>query len=194
MRKWNESQQRELEKMMSGKPYDASDNTELLDILQETQEMCRDYNNIRPSHQKEKDDLIKRILGKTGKQLKVIQPFFCDYGFNIEVGERFFANTNMVILDEAKVIFGNNVFIGPNCAFYTPCHPIDAKNRNAGIQWSLPITVGDDVWFGGNVTVCPGVTIGNGSVIGAGSVVTTDIPANVIAAGNPCRVIKEINQ
>ena len=194
MRQWTESQQKELDKMMSGEPYDASENTELLDILQQTQEMCRDYNNLRPSDQDGKDSLIKRILGKTGEHLKVIQPFFCDYGFNIEVGERFFANTNMVILDEARVTFGNNVFIGPNCSFYTPCHPIDVKSRNAGKQWSLPIKVGDNVWLGGNVTVCPGVTIGRGSVIGAGSVVTTDIPDNVLAAGNPCRVIKEINQ
>ena len=194
MRQWTESQQKELDKMMSGEPYDASENTELLDILQQTQEMCQDYNNLRPSDQDGKDALIKRILGKTGEHLKVIQPFFCDYGFNIEVGERFFANTNMVILDEARVTFGNNVFIGPNCSFYTPCHPIDVKSRNAGKQWSLPIKVGDNVWLGGNVTVCPGVTIGSGSVIGAGSVVTTDIPDNVLAAGNPCRVIKEINQ
>lgn len=192
MRQFNEIQLRELEKMMSGKPYDASDNTELLDILQETQEMCRDYNNIRPSNHDEKTALIKRILGKTGERLKVIQPFFCDYGFNIEVGEDFFANTNLVILDEAKVIFGDHVFIGPNCSFYTPCHPLDAESRNAGKQWSLPIIVGDNVWLGGNVTVCPGVTIGEGAVIGAGSVVTSDIPAGVLAAGNPCRVIKKL--
>lgn len=194
MRKWTESQLRELEKMMCGEPYEASDNTELLDILQETQELCRDYNNIRPSHQDEKDTLIKRILGKTGERLKVIQPFFCDYGFNIEVGEDFFANTNMVILDEAKVTFGNHVFIGPNCSFYTPCHPIDVESRNAGKQWSLPITVGDNVWLGGNVTVCPGVSIGNDSVIGAGSVVTHNIPSGVLAAGNPCKVIRVIDQ
>ena len=194
MRQWSENQLRELEKMMSGKPYDATSNTILLDILQQTQEMCCDYNNIRPSHQEEKDAMIKRILGKTGERLKVIQPFFCDYGFNIEVGEDFFANTNMVILDEAKVTFGNHVFIGPNCSFYTPCHPLDIKKRNEGIEWSLPIKIGDNVWFGGNVTVCPGVTIGDGAVIGAGSVVTHDIPSNVLAAGNPCKVVRELKQ
>lgn len=192
MRQFTESQLCELKKMMSGKPYAASDNTELLDILQETQEMCRDYNNLRPSHHDEKTTLIKRILGKTGNRIKVIQPFFCDYGFNIEVGEDFFANTNMLILDEAKVTFGNHVFIGPNCSFYTPCHPVDAESRNAGVQWSLPITVGNNVWFGGNVTVCPGVSIGDDTVIGAGSVVTHDIPSGVIAAGNPCQVIRKI--
>ena len=192
MRQFTKIQLQELEKMMSGEPYDASDNTELLDILQETQEMCRNYNDLRPSQQEEKDALIKRILGRTGEQLKVLQPFFCDYGFNIEVGENFFANTNMVILDEAKVTFGDHVFIGPNCSFYTPCHPIDAESRNAGKQWSLPVNVGNNVWFGGNVTVCPGVSIGDNAVIGAGSVVTHDIPANVVAAGNPCEIIKSI--
>lgn len=192
MRQFTQKQLVELEKMMSGEPYDATGNTLLLDILQDTQEMCRDYNNLRPSLQKEKDTLIKRIFGKTGERLKVIQPFFCDYGFNIEVGEDFFANTGMVILDEARVTFGNHVFIGPNCSFYTPCHPLDVVTRNKGVEWSLPITVGNNVWFGGNVTVCPGVTIGDGAVIGAGSVVTHDIPAGVVAAGNPCKIIKKI--
>ena len=192
MRQFTQKQLVELEKMMSGEPYDATGNTLLLDILQDTQEMCRDYNNLRPSLQKEKDTLIKRILGKTGERLKVIQPFFCDYGFNIEVGEDFFANTGMVILDEARVTFGNHVFIGPNCSFYTPCHPLDVATRNKGVEWSLPITVGNNVWFGGNVTVCPGVTIGDDAVIGAGSVVTHDIPASVVAAGNPCKIIKKI--
>lgn len=192
MRQFTPEEQLELNKMMCGEPYDASDNTLLLDILQETQEMCRDYNNIRPSDYDEKTALIKRILGKTGENLKIVQPFFCDYGFNIEVGEDFFANTGMVILDEAKVTFGNNVFIGPNCSFYTPCHPLDAESRKAGKQWSLPITVGNNVWLGGNVTVCPGVSIGDGSVIGAGSVVTNNIPSGVLAAGNPCKVIKKL--
>lgn len=192
MRQFTPQEQLELDKMMSGMPYDASQNTLLLNILQETQEMCRDYNNIRPSHDDEKTTLIKRILGKTGERLKVIQPFFCDYGFNIHVGENFFANTGMVILDEALVTFGDNVFIGPNCSFYTPCHPLDSQSRNAGKQWSLPIVIGNNVWLGGNVTVCPGVTIGDGAVIGAGSVVSHDIPAGVLAAGNPCKVIKKI--
>jgi len=194
MRQWTENQQRELEKMMSGDLYDATANTELLDILQQTQEMCRDYNNIRPSHQAEKETLIKKILGKTGEHIKIIQPFFCDYGFNIEVGEHFFANTNMVILDEALVTFGDNVFIGPNCSFYTACHPIDVKTRNEGKEFSLPIKVGNNVWFGGNVTVCPGITIGDDCVIGAGSVITRDIPSGTLAAGNPCRVIRNIEQ
>lgn len=192
MRQFTPEQLVEIEKMMSGTPYNASYNTLLLDILQETQEMCHDYNNISPSQQAEKDALIKQILGKTGKHLKVIQPFFCDYGFNIHVGENFFANTGTTILDEALVTFGDNVFLGPNCSFYTPCHPLDVETRNKGVEWSLPITVGNNVWMGGNVTVCPGVTIGDGCVIGAGSVVTHDIPAGVLAAGNPCRVIKKL--
>lgn len=192
MKQFTPEQLAEIKKMMSGDPYDATGNTLLLDILQETQEMCRDYNNIRPSQHAEKDALIKQILGKTGEHLKVIQPFFCDYGFNIHVGENFFANTGMTILDEALVTFGDNVFIGPNCSFYTPCHPLDVATRNKGVEWSLPITVGNNVWLGGNVTVCPGVTIGDDCVIGAGSVVTHDIAAGTIAAGNPCRVIRNL--
>ena len=192
MRQFTPQEQQELQKMMSGKLYDASDNTLLLNILDATQEKCRNFNDLRPSQQEEKRLLIKEILGRSGDNIKVIQPFFCDYGFNIEVGEHFFANTGMVVLDEAKVTFGDHVFIGPNCSFYTACHPMDVEQRNRGLEYSLPITVGNNVWFGGNVTVCPGVTIGDNCVIGAGSVVTRDIPRGVVAAGNPCRVIRKI--
>ncbi len=188
----NASQQRELEKMMSGEMYAASDNHTLLDILAATQEKCFALNQLPPSKEVERNALLREIIGRTGQRFKIISPFFCDYGFNIEIGENFFANTNLVILDEGRVTFGDNVFIAPNCAFYTAGHPLDAVERNDGLQYARGITVGNDVWIGGNVVVVPGVTIGDGTVIGAGSVVTHDIPAGVLAAGNPCRVIREI--
>ena len=188
-----DKQQQELEKMMSGDLYDATNNTTLRDLLTQTQEMCHDYNLLRPSQTAERDALMRRILGKTGERFKIISPFFCDYGFNIEVGENFFANTNLVILDEARVTFGDNVFIAPNCAFYTAGHPLDVAQRNAGLEYSLPIRVGNNVWIGGNVCVMPGVTIGDNTVIGGGSVVVHDIPAGVLAAGNPCRPIRQLD-
>ncbi|MBQ3961014.1 MAG: sugar O-acetyltransferase [Muribaculaceae bacterium] len=188
-----DKQQQELEKMMSGDLYDATNNTTLLDLLTQTQELCHDYNLLRPSQTAERTALMRRILGKTGERFKIISPFFCDYGFNIEVGENFFANFNLVILDEARVTFGDNVFIAPNCAFYTAGHPLDVAQRNAGLEYSLPIRVGNNVWIGGNVCVMPGVTIGDNTVIGAGSVVVHDIPAGVLAAGNPCRVIRQLD-
>ena len=120
--------------------------------------------------------------------------FWCDYGYNITFGENFFANHNLVILDCAKVTFGNNVFIGPNCGFYTAGHPIDFEQRNRGLEYAYPIKVGSNVWFGGGVQVMPGVSIGSNVVIGGGSIVTKDIPSNVIAVGNPCKVIREITE
>ena len=188
-----DKQQQELEKMMSGDLYDATNNTTLLDLLTQTQEMCHDYNLLRPSQTAERQALMRRILGKTGQRFKILSPFWCDYGFNIEVGENFFANFNLVILDEARVTFGDNVFIAPNCAFYTAGHPLDVAQRNAGLEYSLPIRVGNNVWIGGNVCVMPGVTIGDNTVIGAGSVVVHDIPAGVLAAGNPCRPIRRLD-
>ena len=188
-----DKQQQELEKMMSGDLYDATNNTTLLDLLTQTQELCHDYNLLRPSQTAERTALMRRILGKTGQRFKILSPFWCDYGFNIEVGENFFANFNLVILDEARVTFGDNVFIAPNCAFYTAGHPLDVAQRNAGLEYSLPIRVGNNVWIGGNVCVMPGVTIGDNTVIGGGSVVVHDIPAGVLAAGNPCRPIRQLD-
>ena len=136
---------------------------------------------------------MKEILGKTKGQFLIEPNFFCDYGYNISLGNNFYANHNLVILDCAPVEFGDNVFIGPNCGFYTAEHPIDAETRNKGLEFARPIKIGNNVWFGGNVTVLGGVTIGDNAVIGAGSVVTKDIPANVVAVGNPCRILKAIN-
>lgn len=182
----------EIRRMMSGELYQATDATELLKLLDACHDACQRYNALPASDLASRMALLRRLLGRTGERFKILSPFVCDYGFNIEIGEDFFANVNMVILDEARVTFGDRVFVAPNCSFYTAGHPLDVEQRRRGLEYSLPITVGDDVWIGGNVTVLPGVTIGSGTVIGAGSVVTRNIPAGVLAAGNPCRVIKAL--
>ncbi len=138
------------------------------------------------------DGKIREILGSAGKNVAILPPFHCDYGFNIEVGDNFYANYNLTVLDVAKVTIGDNVFIAPNVSIYTAGHPVHPKARNSMYEYGISVTIGSDCWLGGNVVICPGVTIGSGTVIGAGSVVTHDIPANVVAAGNPCRVIREI--
>lgn len=183
----------EKDKMLRGMIYDANFDTELLNERTACKELCRDYNDLRPSDFSGRNDLIHKIIGHIKGNIVIEQPFYCDYGYNISVGNNFFANYNLVILDEALVTFGSNVFVGPNCSFYTACHPIDPVERNKGLEYARGITVGDNVWFGGNVTVLPGVTIGDNCVIGAGSVVTHDIPANTIACGNPCKVIRTID-
>ena len=152
--------------------------------------LCRRYNDLSPEMLATRQGLLRQILGKTGLMYYVEQPFMCDYGKNITIGECFYYNNNLLILDAAKVIFGNNVLVGPNCSFYTSIHPIDAIQRQRGVVKSLPITVGDNVWICGNVTVLAGVTIGENSVIGAGSVVNKNIPPNTLAIGNPCEVVK----
>lgn len=180
-----------FKQMGSGEWYNAADEN-LIRAIRRCQQQCFEINNMPPSQIDERNIRIARLLGKAGKSLHVNTPFLCDYGFNIEVGDFFFANFNLVILDEAKVTFGNHVYIGPNCSFYTAIHPLDPEHRNQDIEAAKPITVGDSVWFGGNVTVLPGVSIGSGTTIGAGSVVTKDIPEGTVAVGNPCRVIRKL--
>ena len=182
----------EKEKRDNQELYDANYNKELLDEMKKTKDLCFKYNNMEPSKIEERTELIKSILGKTGENIRIESNFQCDYGYNISVGENFYMNHNCVILDGAKVEFGDNVFIAPNCGFYTAGHPIDFERRNKGLEYAKPIKVGNNVWIGGNVVVLPGITIGDNVVIGAGSVVTKDIPSNVVAVVNPCRVIKEI--
>lgn len=184
----------EKEKMLQHMMYDANYDDELLLERTACKELCYDYNNLRPSQRAEQDELIRKILGKTKSSFVITAPFWCDYGYNIEIGEDFYSNHGLVILDTAKVTFGDNVFIAPNCGFYAAGHPIDADRRNKGLEYAYPITVGDNVWIGGGVQVMPGVTIGSNVVIGSGSVVTKDIPDNVVAVGNPCRVIRPITE
>lgn len=179
--------------MLEGILYDANYDPQLIAERLECKELCRDYNDLRPKNMAARDGLIRRILGEVKGDVLVEQPFYCDYGYNISVGRNFYANFNLVILDEAKVTFGDNVFIAPNCGFYTAGHPVDAVERNKGLEYARPISVGDNVWIGAHVCVLPGVTIGENCVIGAGSVVVRDIPAGSIAVGNPCRVIKKID-
>jgi len=180
----------EKEKMLEGVLYDANNDLELIAERQRCKEQCHEYNMLSPSQTDSREKILRHLLGRTGERFLIEQPFYCDYGYNIELGENFYANLNCVILDEAKVTFGDNVFIAPNCGFYTAGHPFDVEQRNSGLEYARPITIGNNVWIGAQVCILPGVTVGDNSVIGAGSVVTKDIPANVLAVGNPCRVIR----
>lgn len=175
-----------------GRLYDANYDSRVLRALDECKDLCWEINNLRPSDREGCAALVRKLFASTKSYVNVVPPFWCDYGKNISVGENFFCNHNTVILDGAPVTFGDIVFIAPNCVFSTAGHPIDATRRNEGLEYALPITVGDDVWFGMGVLVCPGVTIGSNVVIGAGSVVTKDIPSGVVAVGNPCKPLRPI--
>ncbi len=182
----------EKEKMLEGLLYDANYNKEIIKEREKSKDLCYDYNQLRPSDSVNRKAIISKLLGKTGEGFYITAPFYCDFGYNIEIGNNFYTNHNCVILDGAKVTFGNNVFIAPNCCFSTAGHPIDSEQRNLGLEFAHPINVGNSVWFGAGVIVLPGITIGDDVVIGAGSVVTKDIPSGVIAVGNPCKVLRKI--
>ena len=182
----------EKQKRDAGMLYNAADDAALLRERAACKELCAAINGLPPSRAQEQAALLRRLLGRTGALFRITAPFWCDYGYNIEIGENFYANHNCVILDCARVTFGRNVLVGPDCGFYAAAHPIDPARRAAGLEYALPIAVGDNVWFGGGVRVMPGVTIGSGSVIGSGSIVTRDIPPGVVAAGNPCRVLRAV--
>lgn len=179
------------ERMLAGLPYKA-----WLDGLAQERLLCRtktyQFNLLPPDQRERIPALLKDLLGRTGDNIMIEPPFRCDYGWNIEVGENFFANYNLTILDVGKVTIGDNAQIAPNVSIYTAGHPIHPDSRNSGYEYGIPVTIGNNVWIGGNTVILPGVTIGDNVVIGAGSVVTKNIPANMIAAGNPCRVIREI--
>ena len=181
----------EKEKMLAGEIYSAVD-PELREELNVVKELCQQYNNLPATHLEERNQLLQRLLGRADSDTFVNQPFYCDYGRHIRVGRRFFANFNWTVLDEAYVTIGDDCFIGPNVSIYTACHSTDPAARNTREEWALPVTIGDNVWIGGSVTILPGVNIGDNVTIGAGSVVVHDIPSNSVAVGNPCRVIRRL--
>ncbi len=162
----------EKEKAKQGLLYNPNYDEELIKERTKAQELCHEYNQLLPSEFENRGNILTKLCGKIGKQILIEQPFYCDYGYNIEIGDNFYA--------------------APNCGLYTAGHQIDYKQRNSGIEYAKPITIGDNVWIGGNAVILPGVTIGNNVVIGAGSVVTKEIPSNCVAYGNPCKVAKNI--
>lgn len=174
--------------------YDANFDPAIVAAVSECKDLCYDYNQLRPGATDERQELLRTIVGSMEEHATIVSPFWCDYGANIHLGEQFYANHGLVILDGAPVTFGHDVYIAPNCVFSTAGHPIDTKRRNEGLEYALPIRVGNNVWFGMGTLVCPGVTIGSNVVIGAGSVVTHDIPSGVVAVGNPCRVLRPITE
>ena len=182
----------EKEKAAAGLLYDANYDPQILKERARAQDLCLDYNLTRSTQADERLHLLRELLAVCHDDIVIEPPFYVDYGFNIRTGKAFYANHNLVILDGAPVTFGDHVFIGPNCCFSTAGHPMDAAQRNAGLEYAKPITVGSNVWIGMGVQVLPGVTIGDNAVIGAGSVVTKDIPAGMLAYGLPCRPIKQI--
>lgn len=181
------------ERMLSGLPYKA-----WLDGLSQERLACQEklgrFNALPPQAREEAAALLKELFGKTRESVHVVPPLYCDYGKNIRVGKNFFANYQLTVLDCAPVTIGDNVQIAPNVSIYTAGHPLHPDSRNSGYEYALPITIGDNVWIGGNVVICPGVTIGDCAVIGAGSVVTRDVPPWTVAAGNPCRVLRQITE
>lgn len=184
----------EWEKAQNGYLYDANYDKEIVEARTRCADLCYTFNNCKPSDTEKQREVLEQILGSIKGEPVITAPFYCDYGFNISIGENFYTNHNVTILDGAKVTFGDNVFIAPNCVISTAGHAIDSEQRNKGLEIALPITVGDSVWIGANVSVLPGVTIGSNTIIGAGSVVNKDIPDGVIAVGNPCKVIRKITE
>ncbi|SCJ60265.1 Putative acetyltransferase SA2342 [Anaerotruncus sp. 2789STDY5834896] len=182
----------EWEKAQSGYLYDANHDAEIIAARTKCADLCHAFNCCRPSDTQTQAELLREILGSVKGEPVVTAPFYCDYGFHITVGENFYTNHNCTILDGAPVTFGDNVFVGPNCVFSTAGHALDAQQRSSGLEIARPITVGNNVWFGANVAVLPGVCIGDDTVVGAGSVVSRDLPSGVIAVGSPCRVLRPI--
>ena len=181
----------EKEKMLSGKPYLAF-GEELFRERQYAKELLFDFNSARPSEIAKQNDIIKKLFGGIKGDFHIEAPFRCDYGYNLSIGKNFYCNYNCIILDCAEVTIGDNVMFAPNVSLFTAGHPIHHEPRNEGLEYAFPITIGNNVWIGGGAIINPGVTIGDNVVIGAGSVVTKDIPSNVVAVGNPCKVVKEI--
>ena len=184
----------EREKKDRGLWYDANFNPELLKERDHAEELCFELNRTSPVEREKIQDIITKLLAHFGEGSTILPPFNVDYGYNCRIGDGTFVNHYAYLMDCAPIIIGNHCFIGPSCGMYTANHPLVAGERNEGLEIALPITLEDNIWLGAGVTILPGVTIGEGSVIGAGSVVTKDIPPHVVAAGNPCRVIRKITE
>ncbi|MEG3131130.1 sugar O-acetyltransferase [Pantoea cypripedii] len=184
----------EAEKAASGMLYDANYDEELLRKRDEAKLKLYNFNHTPVTNRLVRDEILHSLLGRLGENITVEGPFYCDYGYNIEIGNNFYANVNFTILDGAKVTIGDNVFIAPNVGIYTAGHPLDADRRNKGLEYAYPVTIGNNVSIGAAVTVLPGVTIGSDSVIGAGAVVLRNVPEGVLVAGNPARVIRKITE
>jgi maltose O-acetyltransferase len=182
----------EKEKMLSGALYNGADKELVLERLR-TRQLLKQFNDSLPDSLEFREQLLRELIPLQGKGLYIEPPFFCDYGSNITVGEKVYLNFNCTILDVTTVNIGNNVLIGPSVQMYAATHPVDWKVRSSGLENGKPISIGDDVWIGGGSIICPGVNIGARTIIGAGSVVTKNIPADVVAAGNPCRIIRKMN-
>lgn len=187
-----DSRQTEKQKMLAGELYLASD-PELAAESQRCARLLRLYNNTGASERKHRTQILRSLFGKLGENPVITPPFHCDYGIHISVGDNFYMNFGCVILDCNQVQIGNNVLCAPYVQIYAATHPTDPATRLTGRELAFPVTIGDNVWIGGGAIICPGVTVGENTTIGAGSVVVKDIPANVVAAGNPCRVIRELN-
>lgn len=162
--------------------------------IQKCKDKCYAYNQLSPNDREAQQKILKTLLGHMGQEVTFVPPFWCDYGYNISVGDYFYANHNFIVQDGAGITCGDHVFIGPNCCFTTAEHPTDPQQRKDGLEIAKPVVVGNNVWIGAGSTVLAGVTIGDNTVIGAGSVVTRSIPAGVVAVGVPCRVVREITQ
>ncbi|MGI6095882.1 MAG: sugar O-acetyltransferase [Lachnospiraceae bacterium] len=184
----------EREKSEKGFWYDANHDAELLKQREDAEELCYSLNQTSPKMVKQREEIMKLLLPHRGENIILLSPFYTDYGYNCFIGDHTFINHNAYLMDGAPIKIGSYCFIGPNCGMYTASHPLLAEERNQGLEKAEPIVIGDNVWIGADVTILPGVTIGANTVIGAKSVVTKDIPANVIAVGNPCRVLREITE
>jgi len=177
--------------MLAGELYSAQA-PELRRDFMRPHKLTRMFNETTEEDSGHRTEILKQLFGYVGKEVYIEPPFRCDYGFNIYAGDHFYANYDCIILDVCRVNIGENVLFGPRVCLYTATHPIDPEIRRSGLEYGKPVTIGDNVWIGGNVVINPGVTIGNDTVIGSGSVVTGDIPGGVIAAGNPCRILKKV--
>lgn len=183
----------EKEKMLSGELYDALDK-QLSEERLRTRLLIKELNDTREDQVEERTRILGDLIPNSGEGLWLQPPFYCDYGTNMQLGEKVFFNFNCVVLDVMQVTIGSRTLFGPNVQIYTATHPVNHKERATGLEFAKPIAIGEDVWVGGSVVICPGVTIGDRTVIGAGSVVTKDIPSDVFAAGNPCRVIRHLEE